>query len=98
MVTNLLSNAIKYGASKPIDVLVQSEAGKATISVRDNGQGIPEDQLDKVFDRFERGRVDPNISGLGLGLYISQQIVKAHGGTISVESSPGKGSTFTVRF
>jgi len=98
VVTNLISNAIKYGEGKPVDVLVQVQGQQSVISVRDNGNGIPIDQQARIFERFERGKADPNVSGLGLGLYISQQIVKAHGGTISVESSPTKGSTFTVRF
>jgi signal transduction histidine kinase len=97
VVTNLLSNAIKYGAGKPIEVKIQNEGAHCVIGVRDNGVGIPQDQQGKIFERFERGKVNPAISGLGLGLYIINQIVKAHGGSITVESYPGKGSTFTVR-
>ncbi len=96
VMTNLLSNAIKYGEGKPIDVFVKKEEKEALVSVRDHGPGIPIEQQGKIFERFERGRVDPHISGLGLGLYISQKIIKAHGGIISLESIPHQGSTFTV--
>lgn len=97
IVTNLLSNAIKYGQGKPIDVLVQSQGEQSVISVRDNGAGIPPEQQPRIFERFQRGKAANHISGLGLGLYITKQLVRAHGGTISVESAVGKGSTFTVR-
>jgi signal transduction histidine kinase len=94
--TNLLSNAIKYGDGSPIEISVKSQGGKAVLSVRDQGMGIPEAVREKIFERFERAESEGNISGLGLGLYITKQIVDAHGGTISVESSPGQGSTFVV--
>lgn len=97
VIGNLLSNAIKYGGGRPIEIHVLSEEGTGVIRVRDNGIGIASDEHERIFDRFERGRIDPNVAGLGLGLYISKQIVKAHGGTITVESAPGTGSTFTVR-
>lgn len=96
VVTNLLSNAIKYGGGKPIDIQVRFDNGVAIFRIRDEGQGIPPDQHDRIFDRFERGPASSEISGLGLGLYISHQIVKAHGGKIGVESIVGSGSTFTV--
>jgi signal transduction histidine kinase len=69
-----------------------------TVSVRDHGLGIPREQRDKIFDRFYRV-TDPRqraIPGLGMGLYIVAEIVKRHGGTITVDSAVGKGSTFTV--
>jgi signal transduction histidine kinase len=69
-----------------------------TIAVADRGEGIPAEDLPRIFERFHRAEnVDHNISGLGLGLYISRELVEAHGGSLSVESVVGQGSTFTVR-
>ncbi|AUN99549.1 hypothetical protein C0V70_15840 [Bacteriovorax stolpii] len=93
---NLLSNAIKYGANQPIHAIVKHEAGKAILMIQDKGMGIPKDMQTKIFERFERAISSTNISGLGLGLYISKQIIDAHQGTIEVESELGKGSTFKV--
>ncbi|HZA13486.1 MAG TPA: GAF domain-containing sensor histidine kinase, partial [Myxococcaceae bacterium] len=92
---NLLSNAAKYGAGKPIDVEVTHEGNAARLTVRDHGIGIPPDQQERIFERFERA-ASPNFGGLGLGLYIARQIIEAHGGTIRVKSSLGAGSTFSV--
>jgi PAS domain S-box-containing protein len=95
IVTNLLSNAIKYGAGKPIQVLVESSAGVASLVVQDQGLGIAEEDRARIFERFERAS-GTKAPGLGLGLYIVRQIVNAHGGSIGVVSSPGEGSIFTV--
>ena len=99
MVTNLLSNAIKFGGGKPIEVEVETEAeeSRARLQVRDAGEGIPPEEQDRIFERFERVTTGPAHPGLGLGLWISKQIVEASRGTISVESRSGQGSTFTVR-
>jgi PAS domain S-box-containing protein len=96
--TNLISNAFKYGEGKPITVSVKKspETQKLFLTVRDRGMGIVPRMHQKIFERFERAIGFSNISGLGLGLYISRQIVEAHQGTIRVESSPGLGSVFTV--
>ncbi len=96
VVTNLLTNAIKYAAAKPLELSVNSDGKRARIRVRDRGMGIAAENLDRIFGRFERAVSANAISGLGLGLYISRQIVEAHSGTIHAESEPGKGSTFTV--
>lgn len=93
---NLLSNAIKYGEGKPIRVAVKRTGAVAQVSVQDQGKGIEEDKLPKIFQRYERFERDPSISGLGLGLYITHEIVKAHGGNLIAESRVGHGSTFTV--
>jgi signal transduction histidine kinase len=96
VVGNLLSNAIKYGAGHPIEVAVSREAHAARLEVRDHGIGIPAKDRERLFNRFERAVPASNYGGLGLGLYITRQIVTAHGGTISCESEPGAGSTFVV--
>ncbi|OFZ43323.1 MAG: hypothetical protein A2070_02845 [Bdellovibrionales bacterium GWC1_52_8] len=93
---NLLSNAIKYGGGGPIEIAIEKiEASDlARFSVRDYGIGIPKNLQANIFDRFERAVTGNKISGLGLGLYIVRQIVEAHGGSIRVESEPGKGTLF----
>jgi signal transduction histidine kinase len=95
VVTNLIANAIKYGAGKPIELRVDVEGGKARVIVRDHGIGIAPIDQQRIFDRFERA-ASLSYGGLGLGLYISRQIVIAHGGAVRVESAPNDGSTFTV--
>ena len=97
ILNNLFTNAIRYGNGNPIKVKVSRSGNIASISVIDQGIGIAPENVEKIFDRFERaGMSASEVSGLGLGLFITNQIVKAHGGTIEVVSSPGKGSTFTV--
>lgn len=93
---NLLSNAIKYGSNTPIEVTVTSGPGKAYIIVKDQGMGIAKEMQGKIFERFERAISSTNISGLGLGLYITKQIIDAHQGSIEVDSDLNKGSTFKV--
>lgn len=96
VVTNILSNAAKYGENKPITVTLTKTETQAIFSVEDRGRGIsPEDQK-RIFTRFERVISGSEIAGLGLGLTIVKEIVDAHQGHISVESSPGKGSRFTI--
>lgn len=97
VLNNLLTNAIRYGNGKPVKISVERNENQIDISVIDQGIGIAPENLDKIFDRFERaGMSASEVSGLGLGLFITKQIVVAHHGQISVESSPGKGSTFKV--
>lgn len=99
VVTNLISNAIKYGEGRPIEVRVWLDSPRATahFEISDQGIGIAENFQDKVFERFERGGVSgQRFSGLGLGLYITRQIVEAHGGQIRLRSEVSKGSTFEV--
>ncbi len=97
VVTNLVANAIKYGAGKPIDVVVESHGPHATVVVHDRGIGIDPAAQQRIFERFERAVSSRHYGGLGLGLWISRQIVEAHGGTISVLSAPGEGARFEVR-
>lgn len=96
VITNLITNAIKYGEGRPIRISTHREDSAAVILVEDRGMGIAPEHLDRIFHRFERATSFRKISGLGLGLYISRQIVEAHGGKISVSSRPGEGSTFRV--
>ena len=95
---NLLENARKYSPpEKPIHVQASVNDGALAIAVRDEGTGVPPEEQAHIFERFKRAsNVDRNISGLGLGLYISSEIVKAHGGQLIVESAPGAGSTFRM--
>ena len=94
--TNLLSNALKYGAGHPVRISLSESARNIQIVVDDEGIGIDAKDLPRLFGRFERASTDQGFSGLGLGLYITRQIVEAHGGLIRVESAPGKGSRFEV--
>jgi PAS domain S-box-containing protein len=97
VLSNLISNAIKYGEGQPIEVSLSVEPGEAVIQVTDHGIGIDPSQQTKIFERFERAVGMRQFGGFGLGLWISRQIVESSGGRIEVESSPGQGSTFTVR-
>ncbi|MFS1286503.1 ATP-binding protein [Pseudomonas piscis] len=96
VVSNLLTNALRYGAKSPIQVRVYCHAGEARVEVRDHGIGISEDNQRRIFQQFERVSAIHVAAGLGLGLFISEQIVTAHGGTISVESRIGEGALFRV--
>ncbi|KJK08210.1 MULTISPECIES: hybrid sensor histidine kinase/response regulator [Pseudomonas] len=97
VVANLLTNALRYGANHPVQVRTFEQQDLACIEVRDQGIGISEQNQQRIFQQFERVASNPGNAGLGLGLYISEQIVLAHGGSIEVQSAEGKGATFTVR-
>ena len=97
---NLLENAIKYSPPKSIVEIHGSSDGQqqATISIKDSGMGIDEDDLPHIFERFYRAKNARDIErGTGLGLAIVDRVVELHGGTISVKSTPGRGSTFIVK-
>ncbi len=99
VLTNLLTNAIKYSVGTgTIDVFLTSTDEVLTVSVRDYGIGISHEQQSRIFERFYRAQSGQqgNFPGFGMGLYISSEIVKRHGGRITVESEEGKGSIFTV--
>lgn len=95
VINNLFSNAIRYAPKSAITVELKKEHGVALLSVKDEGSGIHPDSLSKIFERFERAST--NASGLGLGLYITKQIIELHRGTIHVESELGKGTCFFIQ-
>jgi PAS domain S-box-containing protein len=96
VIVNLVSNAAKYGARKPIDVKLFKQGDKAIFKIKDSGVGISPSDHARIFERFERAISASEISGLGLGLYITKEIITAHKGEITVESDTGKGAEFTV--
>jgi signal transduction histidine kinase len=96
VVINLLTNAIKYGKGRPITVTVKADAEHVWFSVHDEGIGISARDQARIFERFERAVSEQHYGGLGLGLWIVREIVHGFGGSISVESEPEVGSTFTV--
>jgi len=96
LVTNLLSNAIKYGAGKPIDLCVRRVGDRARITVTDQGPGIAVEQQARLFERFARLASSRHYGGFGLGLWIAREIVRAHDGSIRIESQPGDGASFIV--
>jgi signal transduction histidine kinase len=102
MLSNLLSNAIKFTPpGGRIDVTVSREGGEAEIRIEDTGQGIAPEHLPHIFDRFYRVRGTSEVAspekGLGLGLSFVAWIARAHGGTVDVQSKPGKGTSFRIR-
>lgn len=96
IVYNLISNAIKFRGEAPpvITILTRKEGGFVLISVKDNGRGIPESDLEKIFNMY--GRLNVDVEGHGIGLYLAKKIVNASGGEIIVESKPGIGSEFKI--
>ena len=94
---NLLENAVKYSpAGATVDVRARSENGRVLVAVEDSGPGIPAEQHGLIFERFGRANVGLGKPGTGLGLFIARSIAEAHGGRLSVASTPGQGATFTL--
>jgi signal transduction histidine kinase len=96
VVTNLLTNALRYGGRSPVQVRVYREGNEARVEVQDHGIGISEENQKRIFQQFERVSAKTVVAGLGLGLFISEQIVAAHGGSIVVESEINEGALFRV--
>lgn len=93
----VISNAIRYGKGRPIELTVEPHGDfLARISVTDHGIGIAREDRARIFERFERAVPSRQYAGLGLGLYVAREIVRAHGGSILVASEPDAGSTFTI--
>ncbi|MHB1928842.1 MAG: HAMP domain-containing sensor histidine kinase [Acidimicrobiales bacterium] len=98
IVVNLLSNAVKFTPSGgKVRVSVDNEGSHRRIVVADTGRGIAVEEQGMVFDRFFRGTASRDTSGSGVGLAVVAALVAAHGGSVDLDSSPGSGSTFTVR-
>jgi signal transduction histidine kinase len=99
VVINLLDNAIKFaGDTMPIEVEVRSDAnGAVLVSVRDHGPGIPPAERELVFERFHQAHDQRHYGGMGLGLYVSRELVEQHGGTIWIEEPDGGGARVVVR-
>mgnify|MGYP006275054745 FL=1 len=94
---NLLDNAITYTTGRPeVDITVRSHDGVVTVAVSDNGIGIDADQIDGIFEVFQRLHTREEFDGTGIGLSICRKIVDRHDGDIDVQSTPGEGSTFTI--
>jgi signal transduction histidine kinase len=94
---NLIDNAIKYsGRGGEVHVSVDGDQASARLVIRDSGAGIPADELPRIWERLFRGDRSRAERGLGLGLSLVKAVVEAHRGEVSVASSPGKGSTFTI--
>ncbi|MHB1134702.1 MAG: sensor histidine kinase [Chloroflexota bacterium] len=97
VLANLLSNALKYSAAEEkVKVVAGHEGAYVCISVADRGIGIAADDLPHIFDRYYAPQTGRRAGGLGLGLFIARRLVEVQGGSISVQSEPGQGSTFTI--
>lgn len=97
VLTNLITNALRYGRGSPVAVAVTRSGDHAVMTVRDQGIGIAPEDHGRIFEQFERTDDSrKHAAGLGLGLYITREIVRAHGGEIMLESAPGEGALFRV--
>jgi PAS domain S-box-containing protein len=97
VVTNLVGNAIKYATGAPIAVAIFPRDDDIVLQVRDHGPGVPESERQRIFGRFERAEAIGHHGGLGLGLYLTHEIVTAHGGTVSARNVADGGACFEVR-
>lgn len=93
---NMVANAIKFRGTEPpsITITTFNESASCILTIEDNGKGIPAKGLDKIFDMY--GRLNQDIEGSGIGLYLAKKIINAAGGSISVESEPAKGTKFII--
>jgi len=97
VLTNLVGNAVKYSGGAPITISVTgSTTGNVRLVVRDEGPGIPLEHQERIFGQFERATASGEVPGMGLGLWLVRRIVTAHGGTVTLDSRPGEGATFSV--
>lgn len=96
IVSNLVSNALKYGLGSQVKVSVERVDERANIRVSDGGPGIAPADVERIFERFERATDERNHGGLGLGLWIVRHLAQALGGSVRVDSEPGRGATFVV--
>jgi signal transduction histidine kinase len=96
VIVNLLTNALRYGGGCTVEVSVHVLGANVRIDVRDQGKGIAIEDIERIFEPYERGARNGEPKGLGLGLYISRQLAVAHGGELMVSSTLGQGSTFSL--
>jgi signal transduction histidine kinase len=98
IVSNLIANAVKYSPKpEPVDVEVDTDHGDVIVRVTDHGPGIPVEDQERIFARFERLAATATQTGTGLGLYITRRLARGMGGDVTVASTPGAGSTFVLR-
>jgi signal transduction histidine kinase len=96
VIVNLLTNALRYGGGEKVEVSVHDDDGRVRIEVRDQGRGIAPEDMERIFEPYERGARNGEPKGLGLGLYISRQLAASHGGELVVASTPGQGAAFSL--
>lgn len=96
VVSNLLTNSMKYAGRGTVTIAIWKERNRVRFSVQDQGPGIEDSDLERIFEKFERAEANGSAAGLGLGLYICRKIIEAHGGWIIAESRLGLGTKFTV--
>ncbi len=97
IIVNLITNALRYGGGKPVSVSLKASGDFVEICVQDEGRGIPANEHQRIFEKFERLGNNEVREGLGMGLYIARQLTEAHGGSLCVSSEIGEGSCFTLR-
>lgn len=97
VLTNLLTNAMKYAAGSPLVLRVEQQGAQAVVVVQDHGPGVPPEARPHIFERFRRASGIHQHHSLGLGLYVSRQIARAHGGDLTLEDAPGGGACFVLR-
>jgi signal transduction histidine kinase len=93
---HLVDNAVTFGEERPIAVAAWAVPGGVRLTVRDQGIGIAKEDQERIFSCFERAVSVEHYGGLGLGLYLARAVARTHGGSIRVESEPGRGATFIV--
>jgi signal transduction histidine kinase len=97
VISNLVGNAIQYGAGTPVTITAEEQGDDVCLTVHNGGTPIPPNMLPSIFEPLTRGHAEGGVHNIGLGLFIAQRVVSAHGGDVSVKSSSDQGTTFTVR-
>jgi two-component system CheB/CheR fusion protein len=92
----LLENAVKFGRGEPIDVVVEEVVGEGRVTVHDRGPGVPGEERERIFGKFERVASADHVGGLGLGLWMARAIAEAHGGTVAIDTARQDGATFVL--
>jgi signal transduction histidine kinase len=97
MMNNLVGNAVKYSADGTrVDITLEGDATVLSITVKDQGIGIPPEDLDRLFEDFHRGSNTADFKGSGVGLAVVRRVLDCHGGHVTVDSTPNEGSIFSV--